>query len=185
MKIGGRGWAITILTLTQLVPFADSKHTKIIHLPQNTIILKIFCTTTTKILKKFQSFENMNMSLWNIKFSAVLWAGSRICKLHLLQKGKDSTPKKSVLAIILNWIWWWDSSSEVLGSILSPFNCHYFQVHSDPGSVYPFKMNVKIHWSNECSPMVQETGVQSPVESFQRLKKWYLMLPCLALSTIR
>ena len=33
--------------------------------------------------------------------------------------------------------------------------------------------------------MVQETGVQSHVESYQRLKKWYLMLPCLTLSIIR
>ena len=30
-----------------------------------------------------------------------------------------------------------------------------------------------------------ETGVQSQVESYQRLKKWYFMSPCLALSTIR
>ena len=32
--------------------------------------------------------------------------------------------------------------------------------------------------------MVWETGVQSQVESYQRLK-WYLISPCLALSTIR
>ena len=32
----------------------------------------------------------------------------------------------------------------------------------------------------ECSPMVQETRVQS-----QRLEKWYLILPCLTLSNIR
>ena len=30
--------------------------------------------------------------------------------------------------------------------------------------------------------MVRETGVQSQVESYQRLKKWYLMPPCLILS---
>ena len=36
----------------------------------------------------------------------------------------------------------------------------------------------------ECSPMARKTWVQSPVESYQRLKKWYLMLPCLALSII-
>ena len=29
--------------------------------------------------------------------------------------------------------------------------------------------------------MVREMGVQSQVESYQRLKKWYLMPPCLAL----
>ena len=37
----------------------------------------------------------------------------------------------------------------------------------------------------ECSPMVRKTRVQSQVESYQRLKKWYLIPPCLALSTIR
>ena len=36
----------------------------------------------------------------------------------------------------------------------------------------------------ECSPVIQETGVQSQVESYQKLKKWYLMPPCLTLSTI-
>ena len=33
--------------------------------------------------------------------------------------------------------------------------------------------------------MARVTGVQSQVESYQRLKKWYLMPPCLALNTIR
>ena len=37
----------------------------------------------------------------------------------------------------------------------------------------------------ECSPMARKTWVQSQVESYQRLKKWYLMLPCLTLSIIR
>ena len=33
--------------------------------------------------------------------------------------------------------------------------------------------------------MGRETWVQSQVESYQRLKKWYLMPPCLTLSIIR
>ena len=33
--------------------------------------------------------------------------------------------------------------------------------------------------------MVQETGVQFQVESFQRLKIWYLKSSCLALSIVR
>ena len=37
----------------------------------------------------------------------------------------------------------------------------------------------------ECSPMARETWVQSQVKSYQRLKKWYLMPPCLTLSIIR
>ena len=35
-----------------------------------------------------------------------------------------------------------------------------------------------------CSPMFQEAGVQSQVESYQRLKKCHLMPPCLRLSII-
>ena len=37
----------------------------------------------------------------------------------------------------------------------------------------------------ECLPMAQETGVQSQVMSYQRLKKWYLIPACLTLSIIR
>ena len=37
----------------------------------------------------------------------------------------------------------------------------------------------------ECLPMARETEIQSQVKSYQRLKKWYLMLPCLTLSIIR
>ena len=33
--------------------------------------------------------------------------------------------------------------------------------------------------------MTRETWVQSQVESYQRLKKWYLMPPCLTISVIR
>ena len=40
-------------------------------------------------------------------------------------------------------------------------------------------------WWVKSSPMVWETGVQYQVESYQRLKKWYLMPPCLILSIIR
>ena len=37
----------------------------------------------------------------------------------------------------------------------------------------------------ECLPMVWETRIQSQVESYQRLKKWYKMSPCLTLNIIR
>ena len=37
----------------------------------------------------------------------------------------------------------------------------------------------------ECSPMAREPWVQSQVESYQRLLKWYLIPPCLTLSIIR
>ena len=36
-----------------------------------------------------------------------------------------------------------------------------------------------------CSPMIRETGVQSQVESCEKLKKLYLISPCLTLSIIR
>ena len=37
----------------------------------------------------------------------------------------------------------------------------------------------------EFSPMVRETGVHSQAESYQRLKKWYLISPGLTLSIMR
>ena len=37
----------------------------------------------------------------------------------------------------------------------------------------------------ECLPMARETGVQSQVESYQRLKKGYLIPICLTPSIIR
>ena len=40
-------------------------------------------------------------------------------------------------------------------------------------------------WWLECLPMTQETWVQFQVESYHRLKKWYLITPCLTLSIIR
>ena len=47
-----------------------------------------------------------------------------------------------------------------------------------------FLCNILAEWF-ECSPMVGDTRVQSHVESYQRLKKWYLMPPCLTLSIIK
>ena len=44
---------------------------------------------------------------------------------------------------------------------------------------------IYIYIERECSPIARETWVQSQVESYQRLKKWYLMPPCLTLSIIR
>ena len=44
--------------------------------------------------------------------------------------------------------------------------------------------NFMIQWL-ECSPMARETWVQSQVESYQKLKKWYSMPPCLTLSIVR
>ena len=40
-------------------------------------------------------------------------------------------------------------------------------------------------WWLECFPRAQETWVQSQVETYQILKKWYLMPPCLTISIIR
>ena len=47
------------------------------------------------------------------------------------------------------------------------------------------KLNRKELKGLACSPMTWETWVQSQVESYQRLKKWYLMPPCLTFSIIR
>ena len=56
--------------------------------------------------------------------------------------------------------------------------CHKTQ----PNHIYLLYM----YWFiKQCLPMAEETGVQSQVESYQRLKKWYLISPCLTLNIIR
>ena len=51
-------------------------------------------------------------------------------------------------------------------------------------SLYSILLYSCTNWV-ECLPVAWETGVQSWVESYQRLKKWYLIPPCLTLSIIR
>ena len=52
--------------------------------------------------------------------------------------------------------------------------------------IMPQSILVTGHWHwLECLPMAWETWVQFQVESYQRLKKWYLMPPCLTLRIIR
>ena len=54
---------------------------------------------------------------------------------------------------------------------------------------YKIKLNATILlWFTlvkECSPIARETWVRSQIESYQRLKKRYLIHPCLTLSIIR
>ena len=51
--------------------------------------------------------------------------------------------------------------------------------------IYVFILTGPLNLWVECSPMARETGVQSQVDSYQRLKKWYLILLCITLSIIR
>ena len=54
-----------------------------------------------------------------------------------------------------------------------------------------FYESILVLWTSQLTlwvewlPLAQKTGVQSLVESYQRLKKWYLMPPYLTLSIIR
>ena len=76
------------------------------------------------------------------------------------------------------WLRQWTITIDVLKKLALLSLAHRLQGTS--GCCHPIKYCLIL-----VSPMVQETGVQSQVKSYQRLKKWYLMPPCLALSTIR
>ena len=56
-----------------------------------------------------------------------------------------------------------------------------------PDTYKGFSSNISFFFQefHHTLPMVRETRVQSQVESYQRLKKWYLMPPCFTLSIIR
>ena len=59
-------------------------------------------------------------------------------------------------------------------------------MHMYPISFVYIYTNVwTLAWWLECSLMAQETWVHSQVESYKKLKKWYLMHPCLTLNIIR
>ena len=76
----------------------------------------------------------------------------------------------------------WKSISIFHYKFISPVNWWYFALHK---IIYIYlHISSLVKWV-ECSPMVQETWVQSQVVSYQRLEKWYLILPCLTLSNIR
>ena len=68
---------------------------------------------------------------------------------------------------------------------LYPWSISYNAVKQG-GIKYPFlSLWYDSIWDWECSRMIRETWVQSQVESYQKLKKWYLIPPCLTLSIIR
>ena len=61
----------------------------------------------------------------------------------------------------------------------------FFTIQYDfPITTYLF-IRLPIGLVVEGSPMARETRVQSLVESYQRLKNWYLIPPCLTLSIIK
>ena len=53
------------------------------------------------------------------------------------------------------------------------------------GFLVYYKNKIPLALRVEYSSMVRETRVQSQVESYRKIKKWYLMSPCLTLSIIR
>ena len=61
---------------------------------------------------------------------------------------------------------------------------HFLRNFQDYSYASSYHYQTLARWL-ECSPKAQETWVQSHVDSYRRLKKWYLMLPCLTLSIIR
>ena len=62
------------------------------------------------------------------------------------------------------------------------FRGHFWKLSDE---LPEFDLYIDIGQVIECLPMVRETGIQSQVKSYQRLKKWYLIPPCLKLSIIR
>ena len=66
------------------------------------------------------------------------------------------------------------------------FDLHYnFSQNVNQFAKYLYQIGIFTGKWLECSPMTRKTCVQSQVESYWRLKKWYMMPPCLTLSIIR
>ena len=74
--------------------------------------------------------------------------------------------------------------------IWTSYHRGYIIIWRPPTSCEPHNFALNSTPRQSRSPLIswyatREIWVQSQVESYQRLKKWYLMLPCLTLSIIR
>ena len=63
--------------------------------------------------------HSLNQSTWN-HWNAARSAGLRIIWLYPRQKGK-TPPKRGVMRLTLNWIWWWSSKSWRLENVKFSF----------------------------------------------------------------
>ena len=92
----------------------------------------------------------------------------------------------STLSLIRT-LYCWGLNKEVLSTIFQVFGMT--RPGLEPRSPRPWANTLHTgptsRWRLECSSMARETCVQSRVESYQRLKKWYLLPPCLTHSNMR
>ena len=96
---------------------------------------------------------------------------------------------RDIRATSTTWWWWWSrvkwrNPGKGVASSPTPQCCSYWKRSLLVTLNCCHQLYSTGPWV-ECSPMVWEIGVQSWVKSYQRLKKWYLILPCLTLTTTR
>ena len=106
-----------------------------------------------------------------ISFQPIRTHGWFVADTFLLLTRKSLIILQSFLTPVRHWSW-------VLGHICTLLSVHlYLTLIHWPYVLYSF-LTRTVHY-------VREIGVKSHVESYQRLKKWYLIPPCLTLSIIR
>ena len=102
-------------------------------------------------------------------------------KIHIL----------SIYLSIYSWMTIVESNPKTLFSIaIIPRwrgGCYSF-LRTAPFTLYPYLIMlsiIKYHVLSLWYDLTWKSKIQSQIESYQRLKKWYLMLPCLTLNIIR
>ena len=141
-------------------------------------------------------FDNGFFVRWYINFRGLFKAIAILLKeqqwyywTHTLENEGIYTISK-VICLKVNELAYFDSSALIITPRLHHFIyiyiyicvcvCVYIYIY-----VCVF-MHIPAPWYNGlCSPMIREIRIQSLVESYQRLKKWYLMPSSLKLGSIR
>ena len=90
---------------------------------------------------------------------------------HIPQSFKNgATPSDSVVLIIGQSLWRGGGSTLLQ-------RCSWYILQLQLSGLIFWGISALMHKNLGCLPMVWETRVQSQIESYQRFKKWYLMLP--------
>ena len=84
-----------------------------------------------------------------------------------------------------SWTWIWKATINIIEQLWIRYwrwiylSIYHTYIHTNTDA------RARKHTHTHTHTMAQETGVQSQVESYKRLKQWYLIPPCLTLSIRR
>ena len=142
------------------------------------VVVYKFCCTKSRSSPFFKSCQPNPYCCWSTVYSFTKRRNKPdflgLIKIPILWKCLSRDFRK------LLWIHYFYFDKHISPATQKWYSINFFlPLFLAKAKIYSQKISISVgQWS-------RKTRVQSQVESYQRLKKWYLMPPCLALSTIR